>query len=116
MWGESRLLTASWDRKVCLWDLASDTRLADFEEHSHCVEAVAPLTDALFASGAMDWTICLWKFPAVESHCVGKLQHGSQVLLTHILATIVLLHAVRFMRLHRCPVVSSWRAATMTAT
>jgi WD40 repeat protein len=56
-----RIMTASFDYTLILWDLPEQTRLRDFNEHEGAVNAVAFLPDGSHAvSGSDDGTVRLW--------------------------------------------------------
>jgi WD40 repeat protein len=60
-----RLLTATWDQTLRLWDLESGRQLHCFFGHTAKVNATAFSLDGRFAlSGSQDRTMRLWRLPA----------------------------------------------------
>ncbi|KAL4422044.1 hypothetical protein ABPG77_004860 [Micractinium sp. CCAP 211/92] len=59
---DSRMLTASGDQTVSLWDTGHADLLASFRGHSGSVKTVCPMpgTHAVFASGARDGALMVW--------------------------------------------------------
>lgn len=66
--GDTRLLTASGDRTVAVWDTLDATRVATGVGHAGSVKSVAPRPGApdVFASGGRDGAVLLW-----DSRCPG---------------------------------------------
>ncbi|XP_074658641.1 denticleless protein homolog [Tubulanus polymorphus] len=60
--GENKLLTASGDQTIVLWDVVSEEKLDVFKGHSSSVKSVGLQTDNtnVFASGSRDGHIMLW--------------------------------------------------------
>ncbi|WAR19019.1 DTLB-like protein, partial [Mya arenaria] len=61
-WGENRLLTASGDQTVCLWDTNTENKLLTFKGHTSSVRSVKyrPRDSAVFASGSRDGHVRIW--------------------------------------------------------
>ncbi len=59
---DTRILTASGDQTVALWDTNSAQRLGNFMGHTASVKSVSPWPAChdVFASGGRDGRICLW--------------------------------------------------------
>ncbi len=56
---QDKLLTGSFDCKIKVWDIATDTCLKTLESHSHFVMCILA-TDNFFFSGSEDKTIKIW--------------------------------------------------------
>jgi WD40 repeat protein len=61
---DRRLLTASADGKVCVWEAATGRLLADFAGHTGAVRCLAVSRDGMLAaSGGDDRTVRIWALP-----------------------------------------------------
>lgn len=77
---DARMLTASGDQTVSLWDTGHADLLASFRGHSGSVKTVCPMpsTHEVFATGARDGALMVWdaRVAARQDATTGELFHG----------------------------------------
>lgn len=78
--GDTRMLTASGDQSVSLWDTGHADLLGSFRGHSGSVKTVSPMPAVhdVFASGARDGALMVWdaRGSAVRDATSGELFHA----------------------------------------
>ncbi|XP_053394670.1 denticleless protein homolog [Mercenaria mercenaria] len=82
---EQKLLTASGDQTIGLWDVPSKKKLLTFKGHSSSVRSVRyrPQDDAVFASGSRDGHVRLWdtrcNVTGEKVSCVGVIKNAHSI-------------------------------------
>jgi WD40 repeat protein len=73
---DSRIISASGDSTLRLWDTAYANRIATFSHHCASVKTVAasPCRPWMFASGGRDGAVMLWDDRVAAA---GEIRHGS---------------------------------------
>ena len=65
------LVSGSWDKTVCLWDIQTGGVINTFHGHAQAVFSVSISPDCtMIASGSGDHTIWLWNVQTGKCHCV----------------------------------------------
>jgi len=62
----TRLVTASWDRTLRLWDARSGAQLAVLEGHEHRVIGVSYVSEDVVASASWDGSVRLWDLTQLQ--------------------------------------------------
>ncbi|XP_023949596.1 U3 small nucleolar RNA-associated protein 15 homolog [Bicyclus anynana] len=74
-----KVLSLSDDKSVCLWDIATEEKIASFSEHTDYIRAGAPspISSDIILSGSYDHTVKL--YDARSNETVLTVNHGSPV-------------------------------------
>ena len=74
----NKLITASFDKSIKIWDLETGECLKTLKDHKHCVTSILIFPNNKFISGSIDKTMKIWDLNSYD--CLDTLNIESEVL------------------------------------